>query len=74
MDFLDFRVDFWISEWISGFQSGFLDFSLDFWISIGFLLTVYKISFVTDPLPGNEAKAHAQTSLKGVTTGGGHLH
>ena len=47
--FPDFRVDFWISEWISGFQigfldfwisqwisgfhSGFLDFSLDFWIS-----------------------------------------
>ena len=32
--FLDFRVDFWISQWISGFHSGFLDFSLDFWISV----------------------------------------
>ena len=45
-------MDFWISEWISGFHSGFLDFSLDFWISgfqFGFLPTVYEISFVTDP-------------------------
>ena len=25
-------MDFWISEWISGFQNGFLDFRLDFWI------------------------------------------
>ena len=60
--FLDFKVDFWISEWISGFQSGFLDFKVDFWISewisgfrwislfqIGFLPTVYEISFVADP-------------------------
>ena len=31
--FLDFKVDFWISKWISGFQSGFLDFKVDFWIS-----------------------------------------
>ena len=37
-------MDFWISEWISGFQIGFLDFRVDFWISdwisgfqIGFL-------------------------------------
>ena len=27
------KVDFWISKWISGFQSGFLDFKADFWIS-----------------------------------------
>ena len=40
--FLDFKVDFWISDWISGFQSGFLDF-------VGFLPTVYEISFVADP-------------------------
>ena len=37
--FLDFKVDFWISKWISGFQSGFLDFKADFciskWISRG---------------------------------------
>ena len=51
---MDFRisVDFWISEWISGFQIGFLDFIVDFWISgfqFGFLPTVYEISFVTDP-------------------------
>ena len=26
-------MDFWISKWISGFQSGFLDFGVDFWIS-----------------------------------------
>ena len=32
--FLDFKVDFWISKWISGFQSGFLDFKVDFWISL----------------------------------------
>ena len=31
--FLDFKVDFWISKWISGFQSGFLDFKVDFRIS-----------------------------------------
>ena len=31
--FQDFRVDFWISDWISGFHSGFLDFTVDFWIS-----------------------------------------
>ena len=40
--FLDFRLDFWISEWLSGFR----------WISgfqMGFLLTVYEISFVADP-------------------------
>ena len=56
-------MDFWISDWISGFQTGFLDFmvdfwtsSLDFWISwwsfgfqFGFLPTVYKNSFITDP-------------------------
>ena len=29
----DFRMDFWISKWISGFQSGFLDFKVDFRIS-----------------------------------------
>ena len=49
-------MDFWISDWISGFQIGFLDFTVDFWISVwisgfqfGFLPTVYEISFVTDP-------------------------
>ena len=55
-------MDFWISNWISGFPSGFLDFKLDFWISewisgfrwisgfqIGFLPIVYEISFVADP-------------------------
>ena len=26
-------MDFWISDWISGFQIGFLDFTVDFWIS-----------------------------------------
>ena len=26
-------MDFWISDWISGFQIGFLDFRVDFWIS-----------------------------------------
>ena len=30
--FLDFKVDFWISKWISEFQSGFLDFNVDFCI------------------------------------------
>ena len=55
--FPDFRVDFvdfWISQWISGF----LDFSLDFWISgfqFGFLPTVYEISFVTGPLAAEMA-------------------
>ena len=44
-------MDFWISDWISGFHSGFLDFTVDFWISgfqFGFLPTVYEISFVMD--------------------------
>ena len=27
-------MDFWISDWISGFQFGFLDFTVDFWISV----------------------------------------
>ena len=31
--FLDFRLDFWISQWISGFHSGFLDFWISVWIS-----------------------------------------
>ena len=30
-------MDFWISKWISEFQSGFLDFKVDFWISSEFL-------------------------------------
>ena len=44
--FPDFKVDFWISEWISGFH----------WISgfqIGFLPTVYEISFVADSSCGS---------------------
>ena len=61
------RLDFWISKWISGFQSGFLDFKVDFWISEwisgfrwisgfqnGFLPTVYEISFVADPSRSRE--------------------
>ena len=28
-----FRLDFQISEWISGFQIGFLNFRVDFWVS-----------------------------------------
>ena len=31
--FPDFRMDFWISQWISGFQLGFLDFWISVWIS-----------------------------------------
>ena len=45
-------MDFWISQWISGFQLGFLDFWISQWISgfqFGFLPMVYEISFVTDP-------------------------
>ena len=26
-------MDFWISDWISGFHSGFLDFWISVWIS-----------------------------------------
>ena len=51
--FLDFKVDFWISKWISGFQSGFLDFkvdfSRDFWISkriSGFHLNMAILSMI----------------------------
>ena len=32
-------MDFWISEWISGFQIGFLDFRVDFWISLDFWIS-----------------------------------
>ena len=32
--FLDFSLDFWISQWISGVYSGFLYFTVDFWISV----------------------------------------
>ena len=28
-----FHMDFWISKWVSGFQSGFLNFKVDFRIS-----------------------------------------
>ena len=58
-------MDFWISDWISGFQNEFLDFRLDFWISqwisgfqLGFLPTVYKILFVTDPSTIPERLSH----------------
>ena len=44
--FLDFKVDFWISKWISGFQGGFLDFKADFWISSEFL--DFKVDFSRD--------------------------
>ena len=52
--FLDFKLDFWISNWISGFRIsrflvGFLDFALDFGFLVGFLPTVYEISGVSDP-------------------------
>ena len=43
------KLDFRISDWISEFHNGFVDFN---WISrfqIGLLLTLYEISFVTDP-------------------------
>ena len=59
---MDFKLDFWISRWISGFQIGFLDFvwisrflvgfldfALDFGFLVGFLPTVYEISGVSDP-------------------------
>ena len=59
-------MDFWISEWISGFQIGFLDFTVDFWISgfqFGFLPTVYEISFVTDPSVLTQSDALALSLL-----------
>ena len=36
-------LDFWISKWISGFQSGFLDIKVDFYISKWILGFVWKI-------------------------------
>ena len=58
-------MDFRISEWISGFQFGFLDFSLDSGFQFGFLLTVYEISFMTDP--SLEAPGHGhQLGLHGI--------
>ena len=54
-------MDFWISDWISGFHSGFLDFWISQWISgfqFGFLPTVYEISFVTDP---SDRASHARS-------------
>ena len=35
--FLDFKVDFWISKWIAGFQSGFLDL-----IRTAIILNIYS--------------------------------
>ena len=49
-------MDFWISQWISGFSV---------WISgfqFGFLPTVYEISFVTDP----RCEAYSMSSLRGT--------
>ena len=79
-------MDFRISEWISGFQSGFLDFRLGFWISqwisgfqFGFLPTVYEISFVTDPsdtsyiCSSREPSLFAEVSLA-CKTNGIHSH
>ena len=67
-------MDFWISDWISGFHSGFLDFTVDFWISawisgfqFGFLPTVYEISFVTDPSYTAELFALIKASLSLIT-------
>ena len=69
-------MDFWISEWISGFQIGFLDFTVDFWISawisgfqFGFLPTVYEISFVTDPSARIANASNKDGSMDKVTTG-----
>ena len=69
--FLDFRLDFRISEWISGFQSGFLDFKVDFWISqwisgfqIGFPPTVYEISLVTDPSPSGSVPSSTPSAKR----------
>ena len=55
--FLDFRLDFWISDWISGFQLDFWisewisDFRVDFWISdwiSGFQLDFWISEWISD--------------------------
>ena len=46
------RILNWISEFQNGFLDFRLDFTVDFWISgfqFGFLPTVYEIFIVTDP-------------------------
>ena len=43
-------MDFWISQWISGFHRGFLDFSLDFWISVWISADGVRDFFLDGPL------------------------
>ena len=43
-------MDFWISDWISGFQIGFLDFTVDFWISVWISADSVRDFFCNGPL------------------------
>ena len=43
-------MDFWISQWISGFQLGFLDFTVDFWISVWISVDGVRDFFRDGPL------------------------
>ena len=55
---------------ISGLD--FCDFRLDFWFQIEFLLTVYKISLMTNPLfmaALVKIHKHSQTSLNSDVSG-----
>ena len=55
--FLDFKVDFWISKWISGFQSEFLDFKVDFYI-------IFKVNL--DFWAGHMAYKYMHEQINGV--------
>ena len=51
-------MDFWISDWISGFQFGFLDFTMDFWISVLISADSVRDFFRDGPLGTNTIAAH----------------
>ena len=65
--FLDFRLDFWISQWISGFHSGFLDFSLDFWISVWSSADGVRDFFRDGPLASATTRLKVTQNQEGPT-------
>ena len=62
-------MDFWISEWISGFQNGFLDFRSDFWISVWISADGVRDFFRDGPLVAKHCLFVASTQGCVGTTG-----
>ena len=56
-------MDFWISQWISGFQLGFLDFWISVWISADGVRDFFR----DGPLAGTSRKYSFHSSGKSVS-------